>query len=85
MGGVAILTRRTISVRNVRCKRDSIHSDTVESKFDNKWVDLTSVYVPHELSNPDTISHDLLDGDKQKLIGGDMNARHTTFGDETDN
>lgn len=84
-GGVLLLVRNTIPVRNVCCHREPFHVVTVECRLGDTWQRFASLYAPHGMSNAQTHFITLLTKFPNTIFGGDFNARHTSFGDEATN
>lgn len=86
-GGVVLLIRKNIPVRNVKCRRKPIQGIVAEAHISGKWMSFASIYIPHGITgNISRIFQDFFDSHHADTIyGGDTNARHRSFGDHTEN
>lgn len=83
--GTALLVRTSIPVRSVSCVRDPFIATSVECKLNGSWLRMVSTYMPHGMSHPVAAFDGLLTRFSNALIGGDLNARHPSFGDVSAN
>lgn len=86
-GGVMLLVRKNIPVRNVRCRRKPIQEIAAEALVGDKWMRFTSIYIPHGITGniPRTFQNFFTAHCTDAVYGGDTNARHHSFGDHTEN
>lgn len=83
-GGTAIVIRNNIPIRNLRITRDPVHSTTIECRLSGTWHRFSSIYFPHGVLDSQSIGK-FFDDNPNTFFGGDVNARHTSFGDRSDN
>lgn len=85
-GGTAILTSSNIPIKNLKITTDNIHSTSIECKISETdgWTKFTSFYFPNGLLNEQQIANFFIKNENA-FMGGDTNARHTSFGDVSSN
>lgn len=83
-GGAALMVHCGLRVRNVHRMSGPIDAVFADVFIDGGWVTIGSVYNHPDCSNTDDLERFLFSRD-QFLIGGDLNARHTDYGDASSN
>lgn len=83
--GTAILVRDSLNIRKHTIYNESLHSNSVDIFINNNWQRFTSAYFPPGLNINYDIFKRFFSNHIGSLIGGDFNARHHTFGDNSDN
>lgn len=84
-GGTAIFVRHGIRIRNVSVGRGVINFTGCEILISEGWHRLVSVYITQSSNNIFNELGAFYSKFTNSLFGGDFNARHTTFGDISDN
>lgn len=82
--GTAILVESNIPVRNLKITREDVHSTSIECKFNDCWHRFSSFYFPQNKLSGAQIKN-FFKTNNNTFFGGDTNARHTTFGDNSTN
>lgn len=84
-GGVALMVRDSLPVRGATRTISTFHAVSIECQLNGKWIRLVSCYMPHGISDPVRAFNALFASFPDAIIGGDFNARCTSFGDSSDN
>lgn len=84
-GGTALFIRHGIPIRNISIGRNAINFTSCEIKIDSAWFRIYSIYVTHGHTNIADSFANLFNSISPSIMGGDFNARHSTFGDTEDN
>lgn len=84
-GGTAIFIKHGIPIRNVSTCNKSINYTSCEIKLGTAWLKIYSVYFTHNQNDIDAALTNIVDTRASVIIGGDFNARHTSFGDCSNN
>lgn len=84
-GGTAIFIRHGIPIRNVSIGTDVINFTSVEIRLNGLWHKIVSVYVTQHCNNIFNHFSELFNFNSSIFLGGDFNARHSSFGDASDN
>lgn len=84
-GGVALLVKHTIPVRNVCCIRTPFHVIFADCKINNVWQKICSCYIPHGVINIHREFYEFFSKHPNTIFGGDFNSRHSSFGDISSN
>lgn len=83
-GGVAIMVHDGLRVRNVKRIVGHIDGIVLEVYLGQSWTTFGSIYIHPGCPNMAWIEG-LLSASEQFLVGGDLNARHSSFGDVSNN
>lgn len=84
-GGTAIFIRHGIPIRNVSIGTDIINFTSIEIRLNGLWHRTSSVYVTQRCNDIFKHFSDLFNFKSSVFLGGDFNARHSSFGDVSDN
>lgn len=85
-GGTAIFVRHGIPIRNISIGTGIINFTSVEIRLNGMWLRIYSVYATQHCNNIFEHFSTLFNVNfNSSFFGGDFNARHSTFGDSSDN
>lgn len=85
MGGTAIIVRSSIPIRYPKFYNDIIQATSVEFQYGGGWANVVSCYFPPNRNLTIDNFNEFFSYFPKSLIGGDVNARHTSFGDISSN
>lgn len=84
-GGVALIVKNHIPVRNVFCIRTPFHAIFIECKIKDTWQRFCSCYIPHKITDISLNFNNFFAKYPDTIFGGDFNSRHHSFGDVSSN
>lgn len=83
--GTAIIIRNNIRFKDSILYKDIFQSISCRIFFNNKWHSISSVYFPPRPNVDWEVFRRFFVTHKNRLMGGDFNAKHSTFGDQSFN
>lgn len=84
-GGVAIVIKNNIPITGPKIYNKDIQAISIQIKTAIGWIGIVSCYFPPAINTLPNQLFNFFNTFKDSFIGGDLNARHTSFGDANDN
>lgn len=84
-GGTAILLCEGIKFRNFKVYSNNFEASSVDVFLNGKWMRLISMYIPPRSRLSVSDFRPLFNVEIPVILGGDLNARHVSFGDISSN
>lgn len=82
--GTALFVDSNVPIRNLKITRTGVHNTSIECKIGGTWSRFSSFYFPINKLHADEI-RDFFHNNNNTFFGGDSNARHVEFGDDSSN
>lgn len=84
-GGTVILINNKIKYKNLRTYNDNFEAIAIDVLLNSQWITIISMYIaPLSKILTDELSN-LFNINVPIILGGDLNGRHTSFGDIANN